>query len=218
MIYVFKDREDAGRALAKKLSLKGKEQVILTIPSGGVPVGYVIARELNIPMDVIISRKIQVPYNPEAGFGAVAPDGSMILNEHLVRELGLTKGEITSLANQALDEIRKRNRIFRKDRPLPNVVGKTVILVDDGLASGYTMLAAIKSIRKQRPMRIIVAVPTAPFSSARLVSQHVDKLICLNMRGGALFTVADAYQKWYDLKDDEVMDYIRKARKAGLSC
>ena len=218
MIYVFKDREDAGRVLAKKLSLKGKEQVILTIPSGGVPVGYVIARELNIPMDVIISRKIQVPYNPEAGFGAVAPDGSMILNEHLVRELGLTKGEITSLANQALDEIRKRNRIFRKDRPLPNVVGKTVILVDDGLASGYTMLAAIKSIRKQRPMRIIVAVPTAPFSSARLVSQHVDKLICLNMRGGALFTVADAYQKWYDLKDDEVMDYIRKARKAGLSC
>jgi len=219
MIYVFKDREDAGRALAKKLrSLKGKEQVILTIPSGGVPVGYAIARELNIPMEVIISRKIQIPYNPEAGFGAVAPDGSMILNEPLVRELGLTKGEITFLADQVLDEIGKRNRRFRGDRPLPNLVGKTVILVDDGLASGYTVLAAVKSIRKQRPMRIIVAVPTAPFSSARLVAQHVDKLICLNMRGGPLFAVADAYQKWYDLKDDEVIDYIRRAREAGLGC
>lgn len=218
MIYVFEDREDAGRMLAKKLkSFKGKEPIILAIPSGGLPVGYAVARELNIPMDVIIPRKIQIPYNPEAGFGAVAPDGSTILNEPLVRELGLTGEETKILAEQVLEEIERRNRKFRGDRPFPNLIGKTVILVDDGLASGYTMLAAIKSVKKQKPKGILVAVPTAPLSSARLVASQVDQLICLNIRRGPFFAVADAYQKWYDLKDGEVMEYIRKARKAGLS-
>lgn len=218
MIYVFEDREDAGRMLAKKLkSFKGKGPIILAIPSGGLPVGYAVARELNIPMDVIIPRKIQIPYNPEAGFGAVAPDGSTILNEPLVRELGLTEEEIKLLTKQVLEEIKRRNRKFRGDRPFPNLIGKTVILVDDGLASGYTMLAAIRSVKKQKPKRIIVAVPTAPLSSARLVASQVDQLICLNIRGGPLFAVADAYQKWYDLKNGDVREYLRKVRKAGLS-
>ena len=218
MIYVFEDREDAGRMLAKKLkSFKGKGPIILAIPSGGLPVGYAIARELNIPMDVIIPRKIQIPYNPEAGFGAVAPDGSTILNEPLVRELGLTEAEIKFLAKQVLEEIERRNRKFRGDRPFPNLIGRTVILVDDGLASGYTMLAAIKSVKKQKPKRILAAVPTAPLSSARLVASQVDQLICLNIRRGPFFAVADAYQKWYDLDDEEVTEYIRRAREGGLS-
>ena len=218
MSYVFEDREDAGRMLAKKLnSFKGKGPIILAIPSGGLPVGYAIARELNIQMDVIIPRKIQIPYNPEAGFGAVAPDGSTILNEPLVRELGLTKEEIKILAKQVLEEIERRNRKFRGGRLLPNLIGKTVILVDDGLASGYTMLAAIKSVKKQKPERILATVPTAPLSSARLVASQVDQLICLNIRSGPFFAVADAYQKWYDLDDGEVMEYIRRAREAGLN-
>jgi predicted phosphoribosyltransferase len=168
-------------------------------------------------MDVIIPRKIQIPTNPEAGFGAMAPDGSTILNEPLVRELGLTEEEIKLLTKQVLEEIKRRNRKFRGNKPCPNQNGKTVILVDDGLASGYTMLAAIKSVKKQKPKRIIVAVPTAPLSSARLVASQIDQLICLNIRRGPFFAVADAYQKWYDLKDGEVMEYLRKARKAGLS-
>ena len=218
MVYVFEDREDAGRMLAKKLrKLKIERAIILAIPSGGVPVGYAISRELGIPMDLMISRKVQIPYNPEAGFGAVAPDGSTILNEPLVRELGLKEEEITFLARQVLEEIERRNKVFRGDRPLPDLIGKTVILVDDGLASGYTMLAAIKSVKKRKPKRVIVAVPTAPPSSARLVAQHVDKLICLNIRRGPFFAVADAYQKWYDLKDREVMDYIRRVRETGLN-
>ena len=218
MIYVFEDREDAGRMLAKKLkSFKGKGPIILAIPSGGLPVGYAIARELNIPMDVIIPRKIQIPYNPEAGFGAVAPDGSTILNEPLVRELGLTEEEVKFLAKQVLEEIERRNKKFRGDRPFPNLIGKTVILVDDGLASGYTMLAAIKSVKKQKPKRILAAVPTAPLSSARLVASHVDQLICLNIRRGPFFAVAEAYQKWHDLSDGEVMEHIRRAREVGLS-
>jgi len=218
MSHVFEDREYAGRMLAKKLNrFKGKEPIILAIPSGGLPVGYAVARELNIPMDVIIPRKIQIPYNPEAGFGAVAPDGSIILNESLVRELRLTKEEIKILAKQVLEEIERRNRKFRGDRPSPNLIGKTVILVDDGLASGYTMLAAIKSVKKQKPKRTLVAVPTAPLDSARLVASQVNQLICLNIRRGPFFAVADAYQKWYDLDDGEVIEYIRRARKAGLS-
>jgi len=211
--FVFKDRLHAGELLAIKL--KGhvtKENVqLLAIPAGGVPVGYMVAKGLDVPLDVVVVRKVQIPWNPEAGFGAVAWDGTVILNEPLVRQLGLTTELIQLCISKTQEGVEERLEKFRGEKPPPDLRDKTVIMVDDGLASGFTMLAAVKSVRNQGPEKVIVAVPTASTSAVQLVVPSVDKLICLNIRGGPFFAVADAYQKWYDLSDEEVVEFLRRA-------
>ncbi|WP_287584298.1 phosphoribosyltransferase [Candidatus Borrarchaeum sp.] len=208
---IFKDREHAGQLLADKLeSFTTKDTVLLAIPAGGVPVGFVIAKAFQIPLNLIILRKIKIPWNPEAGFGSVAPDGTVFLNEPLVKRLGLTKDEIERSAAETLNEIKRRQQQFGVE--FPNVKDKTVVLVDDGLASGFTMIAAINFVKKYSSM-VIVAVPTAPLGTVQRVAPLVDKLVCLNVRESWVFAVADAYQKWYDLNDDEVKGYLTKAAK-----
>ncbi|MCP8308214.1 MAG: phosphoribosyltransferase [archaeon] len=209
--YVFKDRVHAGELLAKKLEkYKDEDVIILAIPSGGVPVGFTIAKEIKKPFDLIIVRKIPIPMEPEAGFGAMSFDGNIVLNETLVERLGLTKEEIDECSSQVLKEIRRRMDKFRGDKPFPDLKDKTVIIVDDGLASGYTMLAAIKSVKKQSVRKIIVAVPTASTNAINLIAPHVDEIFCLNIRDSFFFAVADAYKNWYDLNDDEVQGYLRR--------
>jgi len=209
--YVFKDRVHAGELLAKKLEkYKDEDVIILAIPSGGVPVGFTIAKEIEKPFDLIIVRKIPIPMEPEAGFGAMSFDGNIVLNETLVERLGLTKEEIDECSSQVLKEIRRRMDKFRGDKPFPDLKDKTVIIVDDGLASGYTMLAAIKSVKKQSVRKIIVAVPTASTNAINLIAPHVDEIFCLNIRDSFFFAVADAYKNWYDLNDDEVQGYLRR--------
>jgi len=211
--FVFKDRLHAGELLAIKL--KGyvdKEDVqLLAIPAGGVPVGYMVARRLGVPLDVVVVRKVQIPWNPEAGFGAVAWDGTVILNEPLVGQLGLTTELVQRCISKTQEGVEERLEKFRGEKPPPDLRDKTVILVDDGLASGFTMLAAVKSVRNRGPEKVIVAVPTASTSAVQLVAPSVDKLICLNIRGGSFFAVADAYQEWYDLSDEEVVEILRRA-------
>lgn len=209
--HVFKDREHTGQLLAEKLEdYCNEDTILLAIPAGGVPVGYVIAKELHLPLNLIILRKIKIPWNPEAGFGSVAPDGTIFLNEPLVRRLELTQDEIERSAAKTLNEIKRRQQQFGVE--FPNVKDKTVILVDDGLASGFTMIAAINFVKKLSSM-VIVAVPTAPSGTIQRIAPLVDKLICLNVRESWVFAVADAYQKWYDLSDDEVKEYLSKAIK-----
>ena len=210
--HVFKDRIHAGELLAKKLwRHKGEDAIVLAIPAGGVPVGYKIAANLQLPLDLIVVRKLPIPYNPEAGFGALTTDGTIVLNEPMVEELGLTKKEIDTYASERMREIKERLRKFRGDRPFPDLKDKTAIIVDDGLASGYTMTAAILSVRKHGPKRIVVAVPTAHPGALEKISPYADEVICLNVRSGFLFAVADAYVNWYDLDDSEVIDYLKKA-------
>jgi len=210
--YVFKDRIHAGELLAKKLwRHKGEDAIVLAIPAGGVPVGYRIAVNLQLPLDLIVVRKLPIPYNPEAGFGALTTDGTIVLNEPVVEELGLTKEEIEMYASEKMREIKERLRKFRGDRPFSDLKEKIAIIVDDGLASGYTMTAAILSVRKHGPKRIVVAVPTAHLGALEKISPYTDEIICLNIRSGFLFAVADAYLNWYDLDDSEVIDYLRKA-------
>jgi len=208
---VFKDRTHAGELLAKKLeNYKSEDLIILAIPSGGVPVGFIIAKELDKPFELMIVRKIPIPMEPEAGFGAMSFDGIIVLNKPLVESLGLTKKEIDECSSQVLKEIKRRMDKFRGDKPFPDLKDKIVIIVDDGLASGYTMLAAIKSVKKQSVRKIIVAVPTASTNAINLIAPHVDEIVCLNVRDSFFFAVADAYQNWYDLNDDEVQNYLRK--------
>lgn len=210
-IYVFEDRNEAGRFLAEDLfTYKDSRSIVMGIPSGGVPVALEIANALNLPMDLIIVRKIQIPYNPEAGFGAMGPEGEIILNERLLNQLRLTENEIKAQIEKTEDIIKRRNQLFRKGRPYPSLKEKNVIIVDDGLASGYTMLAAVKFIKRKMPYKIIVAVPTGSVRTVYFILPEVDELVCLNVRRGFHFAVADAYKNWYDLTDEEVISIIER--------
>jgi len=208
--FIFRDRFHAGHLLAEKLQRYSTEEdvLVLAIPSGGVPVGSVVARELNLSIDVIVVRKVQIPWNTEAGFGALTWDGEIVLNGALIGCLGLTKEMIDESISRTERVILERLRSFKGDIPMPKLTGKAVILVDDGLASGFTMLAAAKSVRKKSPQRTIVAVPTASSRALELLSNAVNEIVCLNIRSGPIFAVADAYENWYDLTDEEVIEIL----------
>lgn len=208
-VKVFRDRFHAGKLLAEKLQEYSqlKNVIVLAIPAGGVPVGYVIAKELDIPIDMVIVRKAQIPWNTEAGFGAVTWDGVTVLNELLIDQLGLTEEDIEESIYETKKNIEKRLRKFRGNKPLPELEDKAIILVDDGLATGFTMLAAVMSLRKNLPKKIIVAIPTASLGAIDLLRSEVDEIVCLNIRSGS-FAVADAYENWYDLTDEEVQGIL----------
>ena len=209
-VYVFKDRKEAGWLLAQKLlKYKDMDGIVFGIPSGGVPVAAEIAKVLGLSLDVIIVRKIQLPDNTEAGFGAVGPDGEVSLNTNLITQLHLTQEEVERQIQITVDTIKRRNELFREGRQFPLLKDKVVIIVDDGLASGYTMLAAVDFIKRHKPGRVVIAVPTAPKETVDLILPWVDELVCLNVRSRFTFAVADAYENWYDLEDEEVISILR---------
>jgi len=208
-LYVFKDRKEAGMLLAQRLlGYKGTDGIVLGIPSGGVPVAAEIAKAIVLPLDLIIMRKVQIPYNPEAGFGAVGPDSKVLLNEELLRSLDLSEKEVEQQIQMTMNIIKRRNGLFRKGLPFPSVKNRVVIIVDDGLASGYTMLSAIDFVKRHEPQKLVVAVPTGSERTVDFILPNVDELICLNVRSGLSFAVADAYENWYDLEDDEVISIL----------
>ena len=209
-VHVFRDRFQAGTLLADKLReyYREKNVIVLAIPAGGVPVGYMVAKELAVPLDVVVVRKVQIPWNTEAGFGAVTWDGETVINEPLVEQLGLTREEIEESILKTKRNIQERLRKFRGDNPLPQLRDKAIIFVDDGLASGFTMLATARSARKRRPKKIVVAVPTASLGAVELLMSEVDEIVCLNIRSGLSFAVADAYEDWYDLTDEEALKIL----------
>lgn len=209
--YVFEDRIEAGCLLAEKLrniAILNEKTIVLAIPAGGVPVGFTIAKSLKIPFYAFIVRKIQIPWNTEAGFGALSLDGTILLNEGVTRHLGLTRTEIEECIEKTRKIVKERAKMFGTRKSLPNLRDKIVIFVDDGLASGFTMLTAIKAARKHNSRKVVVATPTASLSAIELLKPEADIIICLNIRGGPIFAVADAYKKWYDLSDEEVVAYL----------
>jgi predicted phosphoribosyltransferase len=208
--FVFSDRHDAGRQLGTFIKTLPviRDPLVLAIPAGGVPIGREIAVALGAPLSLAIVRKIRIPGSTESGFGAVTWDGQVLINERLRAALGLSAHEVDLAIAETRKNVNERVARFTGGRAVPAPAGKTVILTDDGLASGFTMLAAAKSIRIYKPARIMVAVPTASASSAELVSQHVDQLVCLNIRSSRMFAVADAYEQWYDLDDREVLEEL----------
>lgn len=206
---MFTGRKEAGMLLAKKLAkFKGKNVIVLAIPRGGVPVAYNIAKELDAKLDLIIPRKLPIPYDPEAGFGAVI-NSTVVLNKKLLAALDLTRNEITKIIKDVQKEVKRRIKKYRGKKPFPNLKGKTVIIVDDGLASGYTMLAAIKYI-KEKAKKVVVAVPVASLSAAIEVKPKADEFICLMLSSEPVFAVASFYKDFPDLRDDEVISYLKK--------
>lgn len=207
--YVFDDRRDAGRSLALKLmNYRGTDALIVAIPSGGLPVAAEISTILAIQLEIIIVRKLQIPSNPEAGFGAMGPDGEVIFNEELLGRLRLSEDAVKAQIEKTGEVIRKREHLFRKGRPFPSCRDRSVIVVDDGLASGYTMLVALKYIKTKMPACLIAAVPTGPERTLKKILAETDEVICLNVRSGYSFAVADAYRNWYDLTDEDVLKIL----------
>ncbi len=212
---VFTDRHDAGKRLGEFLRshLSIADPVVMAIPAGGIPVGAAIARSFRVPLDLAIVRKIRIPGTTEAGFGAVTWDGRVLFNDQLLGILGLTHEEIERAVEQTRTNVKERIEGFSGARAFPVLAKRNVILTDDGLASGFTMLAALESVRAHRPARVIVAVPTGSDSSAARVARQADELVCLNIRGGKRFAVAEAYEQWYDLGDEEGPFELERARE-----
>ncbi len=210
----YRDRETAGRVLAQILLEKRftEPPLILAIPNGGLAVAQPIALALKGDLDLLIVRKLQIPYNPEAGFGALTSLGTVILNEPLVARIRISQNEIQRVINQTKEQIERRKKAYSGLVGSYSPKNRLVILVDDGLASGYTMLAAIESVRKLAPQKILVAVPTASASAISRVREVVDDLVCPNVGSGYVFAVADAYLNWYDVSDKEVISLLKKVR------
>ena len=208
---IFKDRFEAGRSLGEFMASEDEglnRSIVLAIPAGGVPVGVELSKRLGIPFDCLIVRKIQIPGNTEAGFGAVASGGEPLLNHDLVRRLGLSQEQIDAQTAKVHQELEVRERLFRSNKPLPDLTGTTVILTDDGLASGFTMLAALETVRRRGARTVVVAVPTAPLSSVRRVQSSADVVISLHVQEAGPFAVANAYRNWYDLTREEVVELL----------
>lgn len=205
-IEVFHDRIHAGQVLADMLKPFGKKDgIVLGIPAGGVPVAAEIAKNLALPLDVAVVSKITLPWNTEAGYGAVAFDGSHRLNEEMLPQLGLSQKEIHAGIEKTSAKVLRRVVSLRGEKPLPELSRKKVIAVDDGLASGFTMLVAVETLSRAGAEDIIVAVPTGHSETIEKIAAKVKALYCPNIRGGGRFAVADAYERWSDVTEKEVI-------------
>ncbi|MHA1262128.1 MAG: phosphoribosyltransferase [Candidatus Freyarchaeota archaeon] len=209
---MFRDRVEAGTKLAKELqAYKRENPVVLAIPRGGVVVGYEVARELGAPLDIVIPRKIPSPHNPELGVGAVAQDGTVIINQQIKEYLNVSDEYIQEEAERQIREIERRMRTYRGDRePFP-VKDRVVILVDDGIATGVTMRAAIRSLRKQTPRKIVVAVPVAPPRTIKKIEEEADEVVCL-LAYEPFEAVGQFYMDFRQTTDSEVINLLQKSK------
>ncbi len=207
----FFDRHDAGQKLAAELAgLKLDNPIVLALPRGGVPVGYEVARALHAPLDVWLVRKLGVPWHPELGAGAVAENGLVYINQAIVDDVGLSDEALADLVEDKQQEVAARALVLRGQRPPPELRGRTVILVDDGIATGGTVRAAIRSIRAQAPKSIVLAVPVGEPSTLHALRGEVDQLICLRAPPD-LFAIGLWYADFSQLTDDEVVKLIERA-------
>jgi len=220
-VRIFRNRDHAGRVVAGMLEkFKETDSLILAIPSGGIPVGVAIAEELNLPLEVAVVSKITLPWNTEAGYGAVAFDGTVRINEDLLPHLRLTDQQIAEGIEKTRQKVLRRVGEFQEEQPFPDFSRKAVILVDDGLASGFTLLVAVEAIRRLGTRKIIIAVPTGSADRVRKVAREVEALYCANIRGGWGFAVAEAYRRWVDLEEEEAVrlfkDYQARFQKTPI--
>ncbi len=212
-VRVFRDRDHAGKVLAGMLQSHQQEgDIVLGIPAGGVPVGAVVAAQLDLPFDVAVVSKITLPWNTEAGYGAVAFDGTVRLNDEMLSYLKLTEDEVQKGIEKTSSKVSRRVKRLRKEQPFPDLSRRPVILVDDGLASGFTMRVAVEALRKSGADHIVVAVPTGHRGTVERMAGEVETLYCPNIRGGWRFAVADAYERWSDVDEEEVIRIL-----AGLA-
>jgi putative phosphoribosyl transferase len=207
--YVFHDRIHAGVVLADMLKdVCDPDTLVLAIPAGGVPVAVEIAARCGLAMDIIPVSKILLPWTTESGFGAVAFDGTCWIDDRLVERFGLDETSIRTALSDAENKVRRRLQRYRGNKPFPVLSGKTVILVDDGIAAGSTVRAGLLALEKLQAGKIIIATPTARDSSLREIAQMTAEVYCPNIRCGHHFSVAEAYENWSDVSDRELDDLL----------
>lgn len=205
---MFRDRRDAGRKLASVLvKYKNKNVLVLAIPRGGVEVGLEVARYLRADFDILVSRKLPIPYNPEAGFGAVAEDGSVYINKD--SSLWISEDEMEIIKKEQIEEIKRRISTLRRGRPLKSIQGREVILIDDGLAMGSTMRVSIKLCRNQNAKKIIVVVPVSGIDTFNEMKKIADEIYVLEIPYNFM-AVAQVYLNWHDATDEEVIELMEK--------
>jgi predicted phosphoribosyltransferase len=213
----FRDRRHAGRVLAQALAPHAHrpDVTVLALPRGGVPVAYEVAHALHAPLDVFIVRKLGVPGQEELAMGAIAMGGVRVLNDDVIRSLGIGEATVEAVTRSELLELERHAREYRGDRPLPELHGRTAILVDDGLATGATMLAAVKALRLQQPSRIVVAVPTAAAETCAQMRSEADEVVCATtprpFRG-----VGQWYLDFSQTSDDEVRELMARSRDGNV--
>ncbi len=214
----FQDRTHAGQELATILSkYDGKQDtLLLALPRGGVPVAYAIAQQLNLPLDVLLVRKLGVPGRQELAMGAIAEDNILYINRDIVRQLDIPPAVIENVITRETQELNRRRQLYRHDRPAPQIGGKTVIVVDDGLATGATMHAAVNALRQANVKRLIVAVPVGADSTCRELENYADEVICL-YTPYPFYGVGRWYEDFSQTSDGEVEKLLMKARSQSKS-
>ena len=215
----FYNRSEAGRLLAQKLKpiyANRSEVIVLGLPRGGIPVAYEIAQVLNAPLDICLVRKLGVPGHQELAMGAISTGTIVIINEDIVSSLGISKQEIEQVATQEWQELKRRDRVYRGDRPVPNLNHRIVILVDDGIATGSTLKAALTTIRQQQPKRIVIAVPVASPDICQELKDEVDEVVCL-LTPEWLYSISLWYDDFSPTTDEEVCRLLALAANEKIA-
>jgi putative phosphoribosyl transferase len=212
---LFADRQDAGRLLAEKLAgyAKRDDVVVLGIPRGGVPVAFEVAARLSAPLDVFLLRKLGVPGHEELAFGAIASGGVRVLDQETIEALGIAEQDIEQVTTDELKELERREKAYRGGRPMLDVKRKTVILVDDGIATGSSMRAGIRALRQLQPKRIVVAVPAAPAGTCSQLSKEVDELVCV-ATPPLFHAIGQFYEDFTQVSDQEVLALLSRPDRA----
>jgi putative phosphoribosyl transferase len=213
----FRDRRDAGRALAEELTdyRCNNDSLVLGLARGGVPVGWEVARALGVPLDVFLVRKLGVPHWSELAMGAVASGGGVVMNDSVVSSLHITDEQIQAVIDSETAELQRRERAYRGDRPIVDLRGKVVILVDDGIATGASMLAAVRAVRAARPQSIVIAVPVGSQSACRELAKEAQDVVCATMPE-AFDAVGQVYRDFRQVTDDEVRDLLATPTADGV--
>lgn len=211
----FENRMQAGSLLVPRLAVYAgrSDVVVLALPRGGVPVGFAVARQLDAPLDLIIVRKLGMPGQPEVAIGAIASGGLCVLRPDIMNVVGVPMEVINAIAERESQELTRRETLYRAGRPTLSLQDKTVILIDDGIATGATMLAAVYVAREANPARIIVAVPVAPVDTVSMLQAEVDELVCLNTPD-PFHAVGAWYERFQQVSDDEVTSLLERADRA----